>query len=90
MRARHGSVPFNLVRFGHLPQRVALVPNLATAQLARPTAQAALDPRLLAQTIARWRLAARQTVQTETAPEVRVLLLQRGDLGRQGHGNVES
>ena len=67
MRPRRRGMVFNLVRLGHWPQRLATMSNLATAPLARPPAKAPLDPRLLAQTIARRRLATRRTVQTKTA-----------------------
>ena len=60
-----------------LPQRVAFVPNLPAAFLARNAAQAAGNPRLLLQSVARRRLAAVRTVGADLAAKISDLLLQR-------------
>ena len=80
-RADRGIVINHGVRHFHLTQGLARMPLLAATGLARWFAQA-LDPWWLFQPIARWRLAAVRTVQSEAALEFGDARLQRRDLGR--------
>ncbi len=68
MPASAGLVANYVVEIGRLPQRAAQV-ALLPPQLPRTTAKAAGDPRLLAQPLARRRLGAVRTVQTQTTPK---------------------
>ena len=73
MAARAGLMPDNDIGIGRLPQRAPFMALLAAARLARATAQASRDPRLLAQTVARRRLGAVRTVQSQPTSKLGVL-----------------
>ena len=77
------------VGFGSLAQGLALVAFLAPARPARRLAKA---QRLLPQTVARWRLRTRRTVQPQPAPKLRVLSPQRLQLPlkRSNQGRLRS
>src|SRR6516162_7516417 len=80
-RAHRGIVINHRVRYFHLTQGLARMPLLAATGPARRLAQA-LDPWWLFQPIARWRLAAVGTVQSEPALEFGDACPERRDLGR--------
>jgi uncharacterized peroxidase-related enzyme len=69
MAARAGLVSNRVVGIGHLPQPAAIMALLTAARLARTTAKAAGDPRLLAQPVTRRRLGAVRAVQTQSTPK---------------------
>ena len=77
MAARTSLMPNNGIGIGHLPQRAPFMALLAAARLARARAQASRNPRLLVQTVARRRLGAVRTVETQSSPKF-------GDLGTKG------
>src|SRR4051794_5798420 len=76
--ARGCGVALNAVRLVHRTQGVPLVPDLPTAGLSRPTAQAFKHPWRLFQAVARWWLAAVGAVLVQPAAQIGDLLLQRG------------
>ncbi len=81
MLAHLGRVLHDPIGFGDLAQRVAAM--AWAAPLARACAKALQDPRLLLQTVARWRLGAVGAVQIQTSPKLGVLGPKRFDLAFQ-------
>jgi hypothetical protein len=79
-------MPNHMIGIGGLPQRAALVALLPAARLARAASQAARDPRLLLQPVARRRLGTVRTVLSQLSTKIsdfsleyRDLVLQRSD-----------
>jgi len=70
-------MPLNPIGGLDLFERVALVPGLPAARLARAPAKAARNARLFLQPVARRRLRARRTVQVQPSPKL-------GHLGAKG------
>ena len=81
--ARLRLAPNNPVGRRRPAQRVALVPRLPAARLARTAAKAAGNARLLPQPIARWRLGARRAVLIQAPAKLGVLRPQRRVLASQ-------